>query len=66
VDPGGYGGGEKSNRSLPPSHGFTRDSARQLARQLNYPRGNAIMKTTKIAVLVLTIAVALFILIPSL
>lgn len=37
-----------------------------LPRQLNYQRGNAIMKTTKIAVLVLTIAVALFILIPSL
>jgi mono/diheme cytochrome c family protein len=36
------------------------------ARQLQSLRGNAIMKTTKIAVLVLTIAVALFILIPSL
>jgi cytochrome c len=35
-------------------------------RQLNYLRGNAIMKTTKIAALVLTIAVALFILIPNL
>jgi mono/diheme cytochrome c family protein len=34
--------------------------------KLNYLRGNAIMKTTKIAALVLTIAVALFVLIPSL
>jgi mono/diheme cytochrome c family protein len=35
-------------------------------RQLNFLRGNAIMKTTKIAALVLTIAVALFVLIPNL
>ena len=36
------------------------------SRKLKYLRGNVIMKTTKIAALVLTIAVALFILIPSL
>jgi cytochrome c5 len=34
--------------------------------KLNNPRGKAIMKTTKIAAIVATIAVALFVLIPSL